>query len=105
MGLIAISLVAGVAVGYTWRNSPGNVKKASMATLIGLFFLLTIMGAQLGSNREVLSELGEMGIQALVIAAMCIAGSVVPVQLASGYIQKNLHKSEKKISHEAGEKL
>lgn len=103
MGFIAVSLAVGIAVGYTWRNAPGKVKKANLATLIGIFFLLTVMGAQLGANREILSSLGQMGKQALTIAALCIAGSVILVQLASRYIQENLHKSVKEMKHEVGE--
>lgn len=94
MGLVLLSLAVGVVIGFIWRNSPGKVKKANLLTLAGLFFLLLVMGAQLGSNREVLSGLGRIGKQAFIIAGLSIVGSVIMVQLASGYIQKNLTVSQ-----------
>lgn len=104
MGLVLFSLALGIVIGYLWRNSPGKVKKANLLTLAGLFFLLLVMGAQLGSNREVLSGLGHMGKQAFIIAGLSIVGSVIMVQLASGYIQKNLKSSKVDGDCKVGEK-
>lgn len=103
MGLVFFSLALGIVIGFYWRNSPDKIKRANLITLAGLFFLLLIMGVQLGANREVLSGLGVMGKQALIIAALSVAGSVLMVQLASGYIQKNLDLSKNKDNHKAGE--
>lgn len=51
-----------------------------------------------------LAGLGQMGVQAFIIAGLSIVGSVVMVQLASGYIQKNLKAPETNENCKAGEK-
>lgn len=104
MGLILLALALGAAVGFAWRNSPERVKKANLLTLVGLFFLLLVMGAQLGANRELLAGLGQMGVQAFIIAGLSIVGSVLMVQLASGYIQKNLKASNVNENYKVGER-
>lgn len=103
MGFVLLSLSAGVALGFFCRNSPRIIKKANLVTLAGLFFLLLVMGAQLGASREVLSSLGLMGKQAFTIALLSVAGSVLSVQLASGFIQKNLELSSSRGKSKAGD--
>lgn len=103
MGVVFLSLALGAVIGFLWRNSPGRVKKANLISLAGLFFLLLVMGAQLGANQELLSGLKIMGRQAFIIAGFCIAGSVVMVQLASSYIQKKSQAAKAGSSGKAGE--
>ena len=93
MTTILLSLAFGTIIGLAWRNSPEKIKRANFITLIGLFFLLMVMGAQLGSNKEVLSGIGKMGKEALIISAFSITGSVLLVHLASKFIQKNLGRA------------
>lgn len=95
MTLVLFSLALGIAIGVLLRNSPRIVSKSNLLTYSGLFFLLLVMGAQLGSNAEVLSGLADMGKQAFIIALLSVAGSVLLVQLASGYIRTNLRSAPK----------
>lgn len=104
MEFVLLSLALGAVIGFAWRNSPGRVRKANLLTLAGLFFLLLVMGAQLGANRELLAGLGQMGLQAFIIAGFSIVGSVLMVQLASGYIQKNLKASNVNEDYKVGER-
>lgn len=103
MLMVLMSLALGVGLGFLWRNSKGIIQKANFITLSGLFFLLLVMGAQLGSNQEVLSGLLNIGKQAFIIALLSIAGSVILVQLASGYIKKNLTTTRKEESYKVGD--
>lgn len=104
MLMVLMSLALGVGLGFfLWRNSKGIIQKANFITLSGLFFLLLVMGAQLGSNQKVLSGLLNTGKQAFVIALLSIAGSVILVQLASGYIKKSLTTTCKEEGYKAGD--
>jgi len=75
--LILPPLFVGVAIGYydLWsgmiRKIEGPLAKFSLLLLLGL------MGTKIGSDGEVLSRLGDIGIQSLTIAAASILGSVL----------------------------
>lgn len=90
MWLILFSLGLGIVIGYLRPLSPEKARVAGAVTTVGLFVLLMSMGAQLGSNEEVLAGLGRMGLQALVLAAFSVLGSVLLVYLARGYIYRGL---------------
>lgn len=104
MTTILLSLALGISIGFAWRNSPKKIKRANFITLVGLFFLLMVMGAQLGANKEVLSGIGKMGKEALIIAALSIAGSILLVQLASGFIQRTPGRPSQEDSEGTGVK-
>lgn len=97
MDLVLLSLALGIAIGIFLRNSPRVVKKANLISFAGLFFLLLVMGAQLGSSQEVLDSLGLLGKKAFVIALFSVIGSVLLVQLASGYVRTNLRPGRKDL--------
>ncbi|MFX4262625.1 LysO family transporter [Pelotomaculum propionicicum] len=101
MTYILLSLAAGIVFGAFWQTSRQTLKKANLITLAGLYFLLVVMGAQLGSNRELLSTLASMGKKAFIIAFLSIAGSVIALQVFSGFILKNLKTLER--NSKAGE--
>ncbi len=90
MYLILISLGVGIAFGYLRPLSPEKARLANAATTVGLFILLVSMGAQLGGNEDVLAGLGRLGLQAVVLAAFSVLGSLLMVCLARDYIYKGL---------------
>jgi len=92
MYLILLSLGVGIAVGYLRPLSPEKARLANAATTVGLFVLLMSMGAQLGSNEDVLSGLGRLGLQAVILAAFSVLGSVIMVYLARDYIYRGLEQ-------------
>ncbi|MCL6638649.1 MAG: lysine exporter LysO family protein [Firmicutes bacterium] len=96
MELVFLSLLAGFAIGRFWRDSPQKIKLAGKVSSGGLVILLLLMGARLGSDREVLSGLLKMGWQAAALAALSIAGSVILLQAASGYILKRMSGQDAK---------
>lgn len=73
---ILLALAAGIAIGRVWRGGQG-LKHVSKATLAGVALLLFIMGAQIGSDQEVLGNLPTLGGKALVFAVLSIAGAVI----------------------------
>lgn len=90
MYLIILSLGVGMVIGYLRPLSPEKARLANAATTVGLFILLMSMGAQLGGNEDVLAGLGRLGLQAVILAAFSVLGSVFMVCLARGYIYKGL---------------
>jgi len=90
MYLIILSLGIGIVIGYLRPLSPEKARLANAVTTVGLFILLMSMGAQLGSNEDVLSGLGRLGLQAVVLAAFSVLGSVLMICLAKDYIYKGL---------------
>lgn len=95
MALIFISLLAGILIGYLRPLSPGGTKVTHAFTMLGLIILLASMGAQLGSNKKILGELGQIGLEAVILAGCSVAGSILLVYLARNYIYRDL---EQKLS-------
>ena len=79
MVYIFLSLVGGIAIGYFFPPGEARSRIIQRLTMAGLFVLLAAMGAQLGSNDEVLANLDRIGLQAFVLASLSVVGSVVAV--------------------------
>lgn len=79
--LIIFFLFAGVTLGFFLDEKNYFVKFADLITKIGLVVLLLAMGANLGSNEQIFMQLGEIGFQAFVFAAVSIIFSVLAVYI------------------------
>jgi uncharacterized membrane protein len=77
MWLIIVFLALGVYIGRAELIPRRFDRLASQLTLGGLILILTLMGATIGSNSDVLANLGRLGGQALLIAGLAVAGSVL----------------------------
>ncbi|SHM54797.1 lysine exporter LysO family protein [Halanaerobium congolense] len=77
--LIILFLFTGILLGFHLDEKNYFVKFADLITKIGLVILLLAMGANLGSNEKIFLQLGEIGFQALVFAAVSIIFSVLAV--------------------------
>lgn len=73
---ILIALGAGALIGRYIRGKR-VLQYVGKTTLAGVAGLLFVMGAQIGSDPEVLSNLPLLGGKALVFALLSIAGAVV----------------------------
>lgn len=83
MWLIVVSLLAGVALGVT-NIIPGTwLRHLDKGITITLFVMLLALGAQIGSNNELVANLPVLGWRAVVISALSIAGSVVALWLVA----------------------
>lgn len=73
---IIAALASGALLGRLLRGKAvlAHVSKMTMAGVAGLLF---VMGAQIGSNPEVLKALPTLGVRAFVFAVASIIGSVV----------------------------
>jgi uncharacterized membrane protein YbjE (DUF340 family) len=77
--LIIFFLFAGILLGFYLDEKNYFVKFADLITKIGLVVLLLAMGANLGSNEQIFMQLGEIGFQAFIFAAVSIIFSVLAV--------------------------
>ena len=80
MWLIFGSLAAGLLVGAAWR-SPKFSSLLSPAITATVCIMLFLLGIETGGNDQVMSQAGELGVDALVlclcIMACCAAGALV----------------------------
>lgn len=93
--IILIPLFLGIAIGYIdfW---PGFLEKIKgPLSHFALLLLLTLMGTKIGSDGEILSSIGNIGLISLAIAAGSIVGSVILLGLVSPALEC--------ISNESGE--
>jgi uncharacterized membrane protein YbjE (DUF340 family) len=81
MWLIVLSLLAGMALGVT-NVVPGSwLRHLDKSITVTLFVMLLALGAQIGSNAELVANLPSLGGRALIISALSIAGSVLALWL------------------------
>lgn len=81
--LILPPLFLGVAVGYLdyWPNFLRRIE--GPLSHLALLLLLTLMGTKIGSDAEILRNIGNIGLQSLIIALGSIIGSIIFLKLIS----------------------
>lgn len=77
--LIIFFLFAGILLGFKLDQKNHFVRFADLITKAGLVILLLAMGANLGSNDQIVLQLGEIGFQAFIFAAVSIIFSLLAV--------------------------
>ncbi|OUQ53790.1 hypothetical protein B5E60_06165 [Alistipes sp. An116] len=82
---ILFLLFAGIGVGYLLRRRP-LVHKTEIGVQATIATLLFVFGCSIGSNHELIHSLGQYGGQALLIAALATAGSLVAGWAAQRFI-------------------
>nr|WP_204617890.1 LysO family transporter [Desulforadius tongensis] len=86
-------MVVGFIIGH-FKLLPKENKITQRVVLFGLIFLLVVMGAQLGANKELLADFGRMGVQASALAAGGIFFSILLVRMVEGYIRRGLTENK-----------
>ncbi len=76
MWIILILLLAGTLAGFAFSGSKKVFSITDKATLYIIYALLFFMGLSVGSKPEIMKNLTEIGIKALMISLFAIAGSV-----------------------------
>lgn len=72
MFTVLLFVIAGLAAGYALRRR-SVLRHLSRTTSITIFAMLFVLGYTCGSNPDIVSRFGDLGLQALAIAA---AGSL-----------------------------
>lgn len=96
-----ICLAAGAAI--NWRGLPSRILKLfDAATDLALIVLMLVIGLNIGTSEKVMSNLGVIGFNCLVISLSAIAVSVLLVLLAEKTIMP-LEEIRLKLAEEKGD--
>ena len=81
MLVIVLFFIAGIVLGRLLRGRRGVIGLADRLTMGSVYILLFVLGLSVGTNQQVLLHIGTLGVQAAILTAGAIAGSVLAVQL------------------------
>lgn len=77
---ILLIMFVGVAVGYLIR-SWSALKHINLTTMITILLLLFVMGVEVGQNEGLISNLRQLGSEALLIALATVTGSIISARI------------------------
>ncbi len=88
---ILLLLLSGIVVGYVFRNAGclKNIDKSVSGTVLVMLF---VFGVSIGTNSELINNLGRYGMHAAILALFGTAGSL----LASYFAYRLIFKKNKK---------
>ncbi len=89
MFIVLSFMLAGIIVGYLLRSKKIRFFQGLIITLIWL--LLFLLGLEIGSNNDVISQFGKLGLEAFIIATGGTLGSV----LAAKFLWKKVERNKK----------
>ncbi len=88
MFLVISFMIIGILVGVFLNNKLFD--KISLVITILIWLLLFLLGIEVGSNKELIENLGEIGIDAFLITIGAVMGSV----LLSWTLWKAIHRKK-----------
>ena len=74
---VLLFLAIGMFVGYLLQSQRRVLEALSIATTWSLFLLIFLLGVSVGVNESIVHALGRLGVQALILSAGGIVGSVL----------------------------
>ena len=77
MTVILILLIGGILIGRLLSRQRKVIQTFDRLTTWAIYLLLFLLGISIGSNHEIISNLGSLGIKALIIAGFSVAGSIL----------------------------
>ena len=92
---ILSTMLAGVVIGHFLRSGKllENIEKTTSLTIFALLFVL---GLSIGSNRLIIENLGRVGWQAVILATLSLAGSIIAARIVfQMFFKKGEEKNEK----------
>ena len=87
MWILLAFLGGGMAAGFFTADSSKLLKISGYILHIGLLILIGIMGARIGADEEVISDIMRIGMQSFLLAVGGIIGSLIFLQLFSYYLR------------------
>jgi uncharacterized membrane protein YbjE (DUF340 family) len=88
MWIIITSLLAGGLTGYLFRNIKKFNFTAEKISNLLIYVLLFFMGLSVGVNPEIMNNLKNLGITAIIIAVFTISGSIIFAFLSEKFLFK-----------------
>ncbi len=89
---VLLFLATGMLVGYLLQSRRKILEALSVATTWSLFVLIFLLGVSVGANHSILTSLGRLGVQALILSAGGIVGSVAVACLAARALHLERHE-------------
>jgi len=78
---ILFALMAGGILGYSGVSKDFFEKHLDNIITLGLIILLFSMGIKIGINKEILSNLADLSLKAIIISICAITGSVLTTKI------------------------
>ena len=91
MWLILSIMTAGIITGLLLKNRIDS-KPITFLLNITIYLLLFFMGVSIGTNPEIINNLGQISLKALTIAVAAISGSILIARLLDRIINKKDEK-------------
>lgn len=79
-------MILGIGVGYIFRKR--NLSFISRLITLLIWILLFVLGLEVGSNPQIVSNLGKLGLDALVITLGALLGSIILAALLWKFVNK-----------------
>jgi uncharacterized membrane protein YbjE (DUF340 family) len=76
MFTVLIIMSMGILAGLLVRNKPKLARWNDRAVNLAIYLLLFLLGVSVGGNKQIMANLGSLGLKALILAVGAIAGSV-----------------------------
>lgn len=100
METVLIALGIGVGIGY-FNLIPQTFNRwTNYLTMSGLIVLLLTMGVKVGTDPKILANLGNLGIQAFILALFSVVFSVIFIVFLDRYFINLEHCKNKKAGDE-----
>ncbi|MFA5032097.1 MAG: LysO family transporter [bacterium] len=77
MLIIIILLLSGILFGFLLRGKKGLITFADKLTNWTIYLLLLLLGIAIGSNDKIINNIGDIGINAIIIALGTVIGSIL----------------------------
>lgn len=84
VGFIAL----GIPIGFALRKQKAVVHAVDKLTMWAIYILLFLLGVSLGTDENIISQAGGIGLKALIISSACVIGSALSAWLLSKVILK-----------------
>lgn len=100
---VLIFMFSGGVLGWWNRNRPFFLRLADLAAKPTLYCLLFLLGLKLGNSREIMAQLGALGLQALVIGSLCTFLSALSAALLDRfYFRPHAHPDAQSAAQSSG---
>ncbi len=87
-------MFSGGLLGWLTRNKPAFLRWADLAAKPTLYCLLFLLGLKLGDSKEIMEQLGALGLQALIIGSFCTFLSALSAALLDRfYFRSQAHSN------------
>jgi uncharacterized membrane protein YbjE (DUF340 family) len=77
MFTVIIIMTIGIVIGAAFHKRTAFIQGAERVITYAIWLLLFLLGVSVGANKLIMSNIGTLGIQALLLSFSAMAGSIV----------------------------